>query len=79
MTQITLPDTDLAAALGTNGANVPEPLRKGGMSVKFIQGTVQSSGRKYVQCRLIADEFTTDTTQWAIADEGVYVDNPEFV
>ena len=27
----------------------------------------------------MADEFTTDTTQWAIAEEGVYVDNPEFI
>ena len=27
----------------------------------------------------MADEFTTDTTQWAIAEEGVYVENPEFV
>jgi hypothetical protein len=34
---------------------------------------------KYVQYRLMADEFTTDTTQWVIADEGVYVENPEFV
>ena len=36
---------DLAAALGTNGANVPPTLRKGGMSVKFVQ----SSDNKYVQ------------------------------
>ncbi len=28
---------------------------------------------------MIADEFTTDVTKWAIADEGVYVYNPEFV
>jgi uncharacterized ubiquitin-like protein YukD len=27
----------------------------------------------------MADEFTTDTTQWAIAEEGVYVENPEFI
>ena len=27
----------------------------------------------------MADEFTTDTTQWATADEGVYVENPEFI
>ena len=65
---------DLAAALGTNGANVPQSLRKGGMSVKFVQ----SSDNNYVQFRCIADEFTTDTTQWAICDEGVYVENSEF-
>lgn len=27
----------------------------------------------------MSNEFTTDTTQWAIADEDVYVENPEFV
>ncbi len=30
---------DLTAALGTNGANVPASIRKGGMSVKFVQTT----------------------------------------
>ena len=65
---------DLAAALN-GGANIPQSLQKGGMSVKFVH----TSDNKYVQCRLMADEFTTDTTQWAIAEEGVYVENPEFV
>ena len=51
---------DLAAALGTNGANIPDTLRKGGMSVKFVQ----SSDNKYVQFRLMAQSFTTDETQW---------------
>ena len=36
---------DLAAALGSSGANVPEGVRKGGMSVKYVQ----SSDNKYVQ------------------------------
>ena len=36
---------DLTAALGTGGANIPDDLRKGGMSVKFVQ----SSDNKYVQ------------------------------
>ena len=60
-----------------NNANtlIPASWRKGGMSIRFVQ----SSDNKYVQCRLMADSFTTDTTQWAIADEGVYVENPEFV
>ena len=66
---------DLTAALGTNGANIPDALRKGGMSVKFVL----SSDNKYVRYNLLADSFTTDTTQWAIDDAGVYVDNPEFV
>ena len=30
---------DLSAALGTNGANVPVAVRKGGMSIKFVQSS----------------------------------------
>ena len=54
---------------------IPTSVRYGGMSIRFIQ----SSDNKYVQYRLIADEFTTDTTQWAVADEGAYINNPEFI
>ena len=64
---------DLAAALD-GGNNIPQSVRKGGMSIKFVQ----SSDNKYVQCRLMADSFTIDTTKWAVCDEGVYDDNPEF-
>lgn len=28
---------DLEAALGVNGVNIPEPIRRGGMSVKYVQ------------------------------------------
>lgn len=55
----------LAAALGTNGANIPDTIRKGGMSIKFIQ----NSDNKYVQYRLMAQNFTTDVTQWQGVDE----------
>ena len=65
----------LSAALGTDGNNVPPEVREGGMSIRFIS----NSDNKYVQYRLMTDEFTTDTTQWAIADESVYVENPEFI
>lgn len=66
---------DLSAALGVDGGNVPSEIRRGGMSVKFVQ----SSDSKYVRYNLLADSFTTDVTQWAIDDVGVYVENPEFV
>lgn len=66
---------NLATALGTNGENIPQSLRKGGMSIKYVQ----SSDNKYIQYRLMAKEFTTNTTQWTITDEGVYVENPEFI
>ena len=56
---------DLTAALGTNGANIPEALRKGGMSVKYVQ----SSDNKYIQARCMAQNFTTDVTQWQGVDE----------
>ncbi|GEM_PF-2585919 len=49
---------DLADAL--SGTNVPDGVRKGGMSVKFVQ----SSDNKYVQFRLMAQSFTTDTNKW---------------
>lgn len=55
---------DLASALGTNGANVPVAVRKGGMSIKFIQGSVGSSDNKYVQYRLMADSFNTTEANW---------------
>ena len=55
---------DLAAALGTNGANVPDSYRRGGMTVKYVQ----SSDNKYVQYRCMAQTFTTDVTQWQGVD-----------
>ena len=67
----------LSALLSDANLNtlIPTSVRKGGMSIKFVQ----SSDNKYVQARCMAQNFTTDTTQWAIADEGVYIENPEFV
>lgn len=55
---------DLSAALGVDGANVPVAFRKGGMSVKFVQGTVQSSDNKYVQYRLKAQSWSTVLSDW---------------
>ena len=55
---------DLTAALGANGANIPEAIRKGGMSVKFVLSSVLGSDNKYIQARCMAQNFTTDVTQW---------------
>lgn len=55
---------DLAAALN-GGANIPQSLQKGGMSVKFVQ----SSDNKYMQFRCMAQDFTTDITQWQGVDD----------
>ena len=65
---------NLSEALGNNGVNVPVEARQPGMSVKFIQ----SSDNNYMHYNLLANEFTTDVTKWAVYDVGVYVDNPEF-
>ena len=51
---------NLEDALGTNGKNIPQSLRKGGMSVKFVQ----SSDNKYVQYRLMSDSFGTIESDW---------------
>lgn len=56
---------NLSAALGTNGANIPQNLRKGGMSVKFIQ----TPDNNYIQARLMANSFTTDITKWQVVDD----------
>ena len=43
---------------------IPVSFRHGGMTIRFIQGSEQSSNNKYVQYRLMATSFTTDVTQW---------------
>lgn len=63
---------DLASALGTNGANVPESLRKGGMSVKFVQ-TSDNNSTQYVQYRYMSTSTAvadfTNVANWQGVDE----------
>ena len=54
---------------------IPTAVRCGGMSIRFIQ----SSDNKYVQYRLTADDWSTDTNDWAIYSESVYVESLEYV
>ena len=56
---------DLAAALGTNGTNVPSSIRKGGMSIKYVN----SYDNKYVQYRLMSDTFNTTPANWQGLDD----------
>ena len=58
---------------------IPASVRHGGMSIRFIQGSVPNSDNKYVQYRLMADDWSTNTDEWAISDNGVYVENSEFI
>ena len=44
---------------------IPISVRCGGMSIRFVQ----SSDNKYVQYRLMNQNFTTDTTQWQGVDD----------
>lgn len=67
------PYADLTAAIGTGGANVPVGIRRGGMSIKFIQGTVQSSDNKYVQFLYMSSSTAnadfTNVANWQGVDE----------
>lgn len=51
---------NLIDALGTNGDNIPPTLRKGGMTIKFVQ----SSDNKYAQFRLRSHSWTTNISDW---------------
>lgn len=44
---------------------IPVSVRCGGMTIRFVQ----SSDNKYVQYRLMAQNFTTDVTQWQGVDD----------
>ena len=59
----------LGDALTAANSVIPANKKKGGMSIKFVQGTVQSSDNKYVQARCMAQNFTTDVTQWQGVDD----------
>ena len=48
-----------------SGNNVPLEVREGGMSVRFVQ----TSDNKYAQAICMAQNFTTDLTQWQSVNE----------
>ena len=60
----------LQALLSSSNLNtlIPTSVRHGGMSVRFIQGSEQSSDNEYIQARLMATSFTTDVTKWQVVD-----------
>ena len=55
---------DLSAALTAMNA-LPAAYKKGGMSIKYVQ----SSSTKYVQYRLMSDEFSTTPSDWQGIDD----------
>ena len=48
-------------------AAVPSDKQKGGMTIRYIQ----SSDNKYIQARCMAQNFTTDVTQWQGVDSKI--------
>lgn len=62
----------LSALLGDTNLSslIPNSVRRGGMTIRFIQGSEQSSDNKYVQYRLMANTFSTTVTDWQGVDDG---------
>ena len=59
---------DLAAALGTNGNNIPENHRKGGMLIKFIElESLEYKQYRYMGTAVSGTSFT-NTANWQGAD-----------
>lgn len=48
---------------------IPTSVRHGGMTIRFIQGSEQSSDNKYVQYRLMSDVFNTTPANWQGVDD----------
>lgn len=48
---------------------IPLSVRHGGMSIKFIQGSVPNYDNKYVQYRLTSNEWSYDISDWRSNDD----------
>lgn len=48
---------------------IPTSVRRGGMTIRFIQGSEQSADNKYVQYRLMSDTFNTTESNWQGVDD----------
>ena len=61
----------LSALLSSSNLStlIPTSVRHGGMIIRFIQGSEQSSWNKYVQYRLMATSFSTTESDWQGVDE----------
>ena len=61
----------LQAILSSSNLNtlIPASVRHGGMSIRFIQGSEQSSDNKYMQYRLMATSFSTTESDWQGVDD----------
>ena len=61
----------LQALLSSSDLNtlIPASVRQGGMTIRFIQGSEQSSDNMYVQYRLMSDEWSATKSNWQGVDE----------
>ena len=57
------------------GTLIPTSVRHGGMTIRFIQNSVQSSDNNYVKFFCMAQNFTTDVTQWQGVDDEIADNN----
>ena len=48
---------------------IPTSVRRGGMSIRFIQGSAPNTDNKYVQYRLISQTFSTNEVDWQGVDD----------
>ena len=58
---------------------IPISVRHGGMSIRFIQGSVPSSDNKYMQYRLMATSFSTNEDDWQGVDDVPTIDSNNLV
>lgn len=61
----------LQALLSSSNLNtlIPASVRHGGITIRFIKGSKQSSNNKYVQYRLMADSFSITVADWQGVDD----------
>lgn len=61
----------LSALLGNSNLDtlIPVSFRHGGMTIRFIQGSEQSSDNKYVQFRLMSNAWSTTVVDWQGIDD----------
>ena len=65
-----VPTTYNSLELALSGTSIPVDVRKGGMTVKFINST----SRKYEQWNLKASSWSTNTSDWALDVDGSVTD-----
>lgn len=71
----------LKSLLSSSNLNtlIPTSARRGGMAIRFIQGSEQSSDNNYIQFRCKSQLFSTNTEDWAFEGNDTLIENPEYI